>query len=122
MFFWDYSFSYIFKGYQNKGEKYSAHVYALCVLTVLLSCNFLAIFFITLPESYLKSKSFKDLVLIVFGTLITLNALYFLKDRRYLKMAAKYHELDRERKKKGKMFFWLYFISTIIVLIFSFSL
>lgn len=117
MIFWDYWFSYIFKGYQNKGEKYSAHIYALCVLTVLLSCNFLSVFFIILPDSYLKSKAFKELVIIVFVALISLNGFYFLKKGRYLKMAAQYHELDSGNKRKGKIFFWIYFISTIILLI-----
>jgi len=122
MNFLDFSFSYIFRGYQNKGEKYSAHIYALCIITVLLSCNALSIFFITLPESYLKSKAFKELVIIVFVALISLNAFYFLKKGRYLKMAAQYHELNSGNKRKGKMFFWIYFISTLILLIFSFSL
>jgi hypothetical protein len=119
MIFWNYCFSYIFKGYQNKGEKYSAHIYALCVMTVLLNCNILSVLFISLPENYLKSKTFKELVIILFVALITLNGLYFLKNERYLKMAAKYQELDSGNKRKGKMFFWIYFISTIILLIFS---
>lgn len=121
MNFWDYFFSYVFKGYQNKGEKYSAHIYALCILTMLLSCNLLSAFFIILPGSYLKSRAFKELVILIFVALIILNWFYFLKNRRYLKMAAQYYELDKGNKRRGKLFFWLYFICTIILLIYSFS-
>ena len=117
MFFWDYSFSYIFKGYQNKGEKNSAHIYALCVLTLLLSCNILSVFFIVLPDGYLKTRTFKELVTFSFVAVISLNGLYFLKKGRYLKMAARYYELNSGNKRKGTIFFWIYFINTIIVLI-----
>lgn len=119
MNFWSYSFTYIFKSYQNWGEKYSAHIYALCAMTVLLSCNVLSAFFFTLSDNYLRSRTFKELVIIMFVILFTLNGLYFLKSRRYLKMAAQYQQLSNENKQKGKVFFWIYFISTIILLIFS---
>lgn len=116
MNFWSYSFSYIFKSYQILGEKYSAHIYALCVMTVLLACNILSIFFITLSDNYLKSKTFKELVITVFGALLVLNALYFLKGRRYLKMVAEYHEMNSKSKVTMKNAFWIYFGVTIIVL------
>lgn len=119
MSFFDFNFSYIFKGYLNKGEKYSAHIYALCVITLLLCCNILSVVFISISDNYLKSKAFKSHIIIAFTILISINAFYFLKNGRHLKMAAQYQELNSERKRKGKTFFWVYFISTIILLVLS---
>lgn len=119
MNFWSYSFSYIFKGYQNWGEKYSAHIYALCAMTLFLSCNALSILFFTISRDYLRTKAFKELAIIMFVILLTLNAFYFLKNKRYLKMAAQYQKLGTESKRKGKLRFWGYFVITIVLLVSS---
>jgi len=120
MRFWDYCFSYIFKGYQDKGEKYSAHFYALCILTVLLGCNVLAISFFTFADSYLKSKDFKEFILIIYSILIAGNGFFFFKNKRYLKMISIYQTMDIKKKSRMKFYFWIYFIGTILVLILSY--
>lgn len=119
MNFWSYSFCYIFKGYQNAGEKYSAHVYAVCAMTLLLSCNFLSFCFFTLSDNYIGTKTFKELAVAIFFVLLSLNGLYFIKNRKYLKMTAKYRQLSNEKRRKGKLFFWIYFVITIVLLIFA---
>ena len=117
MIFWDYWFSYIFKGYQSKGEKYSAHIYAVCVLTLLLSCNFLTVLFLLLSDGYLKSVTFKALMMGVFVTLLSLNWFSFIRRGRYLRMVDRYQGLDRAKKGRGKIFFWSYFIVTVVLLV-----
>lgn len=116
MNFWSYSFSYIFKGYQNYGEKHSAHIYALCIMTVLLSCNFLSIFFIVLSDNYLKSEAFKELTIALFASLFAMNAFYFLRAKNYLRMATEYREMSSNSKATKKIAFWVYFSATIILL------
>ena len=117
MIFWDYWFSYIFKGYQSKGEKYSAHIYAVCVLTLLLSCNFLTVLFLLLSDRYLKSVTFKALMMGVFVALLSFNWFYFMRGDRYLKMVDRYQGMGNGNKRKGRIYFWSYFIGTIILLV-----
>ncbi len=119
MNFFKFSFTYIFKAYQNWGERYSAHIYALCAITLLMGCNFLSIFFIMLSKNYLKSSDLKGLVLITFAILLISNAFYFLKGAKYLRIADKYNEMSSNSKSKMKVAFWSYFVITIVVLIFT---
>ena len=120
MTFLDYWFNYIFIGYQKWGEKYSAHFYALCILTILMACNVLSMSFFTLSDSYLKSKEFKIFILIVYAALISVNAIFFLRKKRYLKMISLYHVQDVKKKSRMKLYFWIYFIGTFLMLILSF--
>ena len=117
MNFWSYSFIYIFRAYQKWGEKYSAHIYALCILTVLLCVNLMSVFFIMMPDEYMRSRNFKQLAITVFAALLALNAIYFLGNRRYLKMAAEYEEMNNKSKLRMKIAFWSYFVVTILVLV-----
>lgn len=120
MLFWDYWFTYIFKGYQNWGEKSSAHIYALCVMSMLLGCNVLSICSFILPEQYLNSKNFENLLILFSGLIISLNAFFFLRNKRYLRIASLYYEMSAEKKSRMKLYFWMYFAGTIFVLIVSF--
>lgn len=81
MIFLDYWFSYILIGYQKWGEKSSAHFYALCVLSILMGCNLLTICSFILSKSFLDSKKFETLLILLTGITIALNALIFLETK-----------------------------------------
>lgn len=78
MNFWNFSFSYILKGYWNRGEKQTGHIYALCILTLLPTINALSLFFVAATSVYLKSENFKVIVICIFALLLGLNSYLFL--------------------------------------------
>ena len=119
MNFWNYCFSYIFKGYQNRGEKLSAHIYALSILTLLPVTNLLSIFFITSSDNYLGSKSFKELTIGIFIVMLSINSYLFLNKKNYLKLASEYNVLQSEFKLRMRSLFWIYLVVSIIVLVIS---
>lgn len=121
LFFWDYWFSYVFIRYQKWGQEASAHFFAMCVMGFLSACNVLAILTLLLPKTYLDSKPFEKLLIIITGLLFSLNGLMFLANRRYLKIVSEYHTADLKKISKMKRYFWIYLCATVILSIIAFS-
>ena len=122
MVFWEYWYSYVFTRYQKWGQNTSAHFFAMCVMGFLLACNTLAIFTLISPKTYLDSKSFEKLLVIITGLLLSLNGLFFLANRRYLKILSKYHATDLKKLSRIKRYFWIYLGATVLMLVVAFSI
>jgi hypothetical protein len=119
MTFWEFSFCYIFKGYINSGEKRSAHIYSLCILSLLLALNSLSFAFILFSDNFLHSAKFKSLILITFFVILSINSLYFLRNGKYWNLFIKYSTLHKAQSNRKKFFFWTYFSVSILFLVYS---
>ena len=53
----------------------------------------------------------------VFVALLSFNWFYFMRGDRYLKMVDRYQGMGNGNKRKGRIYFWSYFIGTIILLV-----
>lgn len=119
MNFLKFSFTYIFLFYIGRGEKYSAHIYSLSLLTLLVSCNFLSIFFFLFSQDFLSSKDFKTIVLLIFGILLSCGYYYFIKKGKHWQLAEEYKKIEKFQKRKFKVCLLIYFLLTVVVLITS---
>lgn len=123
MFFWEYWYSYVLTQYQKWGQsRTSAHFFAMCVMGFLLACNTLAILTFLLPKTYLDSKSFEKLLVMITGLLLSLNGLFFLANKRYLKILSEYQTSDVRTLSKMKRYFWIYLAVTVLILVIAFSI
>ena len=53
----------------------------------------------------------------VFVALLSFNWFYFMRGDRYLKMVDRYQGIEKGSKRNGRMYFWMYFIGTILLLV-----
>lgn len=116
MFFWAFFFCYIFVGYQNQGEKASAHIYALCILTLLLTINVLAILFVTPSFMALDIHDSKTVAIGIFAVFFSANGIYFLRRRAYLGMIEKYRLIGEVEKRRLRIWFWIYFSISLLAM------
>jgi hypothetical protein len=116
MFFWSFFFCYIFVGYQNQGEKASAHIYALCILTLLLTVNVLSALFVMPSFTSLDIHDSKMIVIGIFAVLFSANGIYSLRRKAYLGMVEKYRLMGVGDKKRLRTWFWIYFSASVLVM------
>ena len=110
--FWENSFAYIFNGYQNFGEKGSAHIYAFCILSLALQCNLLSLMFLIVPFSFIKLTAFKIVSVVLFFAILAANTFFFLSKGRYLQIMIEYEKKPSEMKRPLIVRFWIYLIVT----------
>lgn len=122
MLVWEYWYCYFLLRYIAWGQKDSAHFFAMCVMSFLLGCNILAILFFILPAAYLDSKSFKTVIIVMFGILVSLNSLLFLAKQRYIKLLSVYQSAGKGEIVRMKYYLWIYIVATACLLVLSFSM
>jgi hypothetical protein len=70
-----------------------------------MGCNVLSICSIILSEKYLNSNSFETLLVFLTGLILSINAFYFLRNKKYFKIASLYQVMDIKKKLQMKVLF-----------------
>ena len=93
---------------------------AMSTISILQFINILTIY-VLLVHGFNIIKPFvlsKELAVLIALIIYLLNYLYFLRKKRFLKIEMKFDKDSQKMKIVRKIFFWIYIISSFIILIF----